>query len=324
MGISSAVTVGEAVYVVDLGYGWGQQYRDAGLGGSGVFEGLERLRGVFLTHLHSDHVIDLAALAIWAPLQGLGRGDVRAVPVYGPGERTGPIEVRRPGPAPLFVGSPDDAGGLVPGTVQTVREIVHAFRADLNPRFAMTAVPEPDRVIEVHDLELPAEMGGNDVPVATPSVTPWRVHEDDRVRVTATLVDHGEVFPAFAFRFDCDEGAVVISGDTRADTNGNLQRLAAGADVLAHEVYDKDALAQRLHPPGPPYPPPVAGLLEAFEVVHTSTDEVGRVADECGVSTLVLHHYVPADAPEAVWAKVAGTFAGELIVGHDLQVVTLG
>ncbi|MCC5348697.1 MBL fold metallo-hydrolase, partial [Staphylococcus aureus] len=59
-------------------------------------------------------------------------------------------------------------------------------------------------------------------------------YEDDRVKVSATLVQHAPVFPSFAFRFDTEDGSVVFSGDT--GPSENLVRMARGADVLVHEV----------------------------------------------------------------------------------------
>ena len=66
------------------------------------------------------------------------------------------------------------------------------------------------------------------------------VMQDANVKVTAALVDHGTVKPAFAYRFDCPDRTIVISGDTRPSEN--LVRLAKGADVLVHEVMYLPAL----------------------------------------------------------------------------------
>ena len=73
-------------------------------------------------------------------------------------------------------------------------------------------------------------------PNETPArdMAPFKVYEDDRVKVTATLVNHFPVWPAFAYRFDSDDGSIVFSGDTcRCD---NLIRLAQGDDILVHET----------------------------------------------------------------------------------------
>jgi len=60
------------------------------------------------------------------------------------------------------------------------------------------------------------------------------VVKDDNVRVTATLVDHPPVVPAFAYRFDAVDRSIVISGDTARSEN--LVKLAEGADVLVHSA----------------------------------------------------------------------------------------
>src|SRR6266850_2322991 len=65
------------------------------------------------------------------------------------------------------------------------------------------------------------------------------VMQDERVKVTAALVDHPPVVPAFAFRFDCPDRSIVFSGDT--NKSDNLVRLAKGADLLVHEQMWIDA-----------------------------------------------------------------------------------
>jgi ribonuclease BN (tRNA processing enzyme) len=60
------------------------------------------------------------------------------------------------------------------------------------------------------------------------------VMRDDQVTVTATLVDHPPMVPAFAYRFDAADRSIVISGDTTRSEN--LVRLSQGADVLVHSA----------------------------------------------------------------------------------------
>ena len=107
--------------------------------------------------------------------------------------------------------------------------------------------------------------------------------EDDRVRVTATLVNHFPVFPAFAYRFDTDDGSVVISGDTGISTN--LAVMAAGTDLLLHEVIDSsyiDALYERNKN---------ASLRHHLMTAHTPSTELGRFAEDLGariIANLVM------------------------------------
>lgn len=60
------------------------------------------------------------------------------------------------------------------------------------------------------------------------------VMQDDNVTVTATLVNHPPVVPAFGYRFDTRDRSIVISGDTAP--SDNLIKLAQGADVLVHDA----------------------------------------------------------------------------------------
>jgi ribonuclease Z len=65
------------------------------------------------------------------------------------------------------------------------------------------------------------------------------VYNNAGVKVTAFLVDHGEIKPAFGYRVDYGGHSVTLSGDTRP--SDNLIKFAQGTDVLIHEVIDPEA-----------------------------------------------------------------------------------
>ena len=77
-GIATAVVVGDAYYLVDAGLGVGRQLERAELH-------FNKMRAMFVTHLHSDHTVDLPSLL----LMGLYARDTGQAPVqvYGPGDR---------------------------------------------------------------------------------------------------------------------------------------------------------------------------------------------------------------------------------------------
>ena len=142
------------------------------------------------------------------------------------------------------------------------------------------------------------------------------VLQDDVVKVTAALVPHPPVTPAFAYRFDTADRSIVISGDTaRSD---NLIRLAQGADVLVHEALYTPAVDRLVARTSN-----ATTLKKHLLDSHTAVEDCGRVATAAGVKTLVLSHLVPADDPEVtdqMWLDAARAhFRGTVILGKDLM-----
>lgn len=137
------------------------------------------------------------------------------------------------------------------------------------------------------------------------------VMRDDRVTVTAAVVEHPLVPLAFAYRFDCRDRSIVFSGDTRP--SANLVKLARGADVLVHEVLLPDRLPAGFSP----------ALRHHILESHTPAEDVGRIAADAGVKTLVLSHFVPSGGPpipDEEWIAPARLhFSGRIVAGHDLQ-----
>ncbi|HEU0106173.1 MAG TPA: MBL fold metallo-hydrolase [Vicinamibacteria bacterium] len=141
------------------------------------------------------------------------------------------------------------------------------------------------------------------------------VMQDENVKVTAALVDHPPVVPAFAYRFDAVDRSIVISGDTARSES--VVRLAQGADVLVHSALYVPAIDRMVG-----RVPNAARLKRSILSHQTSAEDAGRVAQAAGVKTLVLSHLVPPDDPEVtqqMWLDAARAhFRGPIIVGRDL------
>jgi len=141
------------------------------------------------------------------------------------------------------------------------------------------------------------------------------VFEDENVKVTAALVDHPPVVPAFGYRFDGPDRSIVISGDTKPSQN--LIDLARGADVLVHEALYPAAIDRLVGSV-----PNASSLKESIVSHHTTAEDAGRVAQAAGVDTLVLSHFVPPEDPsitDEMWVDTARVhFRGRIIVGKDL------
>lgn len=163
-------------------------------------------------------------------------------------------------------------------------------------------------------------------------VTPHVIHEglvfaQDGVTVRALRNQHPPIVESYAYRFELGGGpsgdaakTIVFSGDTTYFPP--LAEFARGADILVHEVaYGPalDALAAR-NPNG-------RTLIDHLKASHTLAEDVGRIAAAAGIGTLVLNHFVPADdrtlTPEIWTAAVRTTFAGPVVVGHDLLSIPL-
>ena len=142
------------------------------------------------------------------------------------------------------------------------------------------------------------------------------VMRDDLVKVTAALVEHPLVRPAFAYRLDGPDRSIVVSGDTsRSD---NLVNLARGADVLVHEAMWLPAV-DRIVSRNPNASTLKRHLLDS----HTAAEDCGRVAQAADVKMLVLSHLVPggdATITDDMWIGAARQhFSGRIVVGKDLM-----
>jgi ribonuclease BN (tRNA processing enzyme) len=155
-----------------------------------------------------------------------------------------------------------------------------------------------------------------------------KVHEFDRsgqvtqvdgIKVSAVKVRHPPLLSAFGYRFDTPTRSVVFSGATAYSPE--LIAFARSADVLVHEVMHVgglDRLVARI--------PKAPELRKRLLGSHTTTAEVGKIAAEAEVRTLVLSQFVPGDdtsITEDMWAADVkkSSFLGKVIVGRDLMTV---
>jgi ribonuclease BN (tRNA processing enzyme) len=171
--------------------------------------------------------------------------------------------------------------------------------------------------LEMSAPDIDVRMRDEGRPPLAPLIHPHEIHrgglvmKDELVTVTCAVVPHPLVPLAFAYRFDCPDRSIVISGDTHP--SDALVALARGADILVHETLYVPALPADMPP----------ALHTHILNSHTSVDDVGRIATRAGVRTLVLSHIVPADSPQVsddkLLAAARSTFSGRVIVGKDLM-----
>jgi ribonuclease BN (tRNA processing enzyme) len=244
----------------------------------------ETIGTIFLTHLHPDHTLGLA--------------DVLA----------NDFQERE------FSGS-DDAISIF-GPPQTKQLVDAAYR-----------------FISIPYAVFAAEGGGPRGGV--PATTPFSVHEiregvvyqDDKIRVVAAENSHYSLMPpsfratmkSYAYRFETPHGTIVFTGDT--GPSEAVARLAEGADVLVSEVSDfvavrafVDRLAQQNHWSAERQNQFRAHMTEE----HLDIRDVGQMAAQAHVKSILLYHWNPAD-PATYVARVANYFSGPVFASADLQ-----
>jgi ribonuclease Z len=139
-----------------------------------------------------------------------------------------------------------------------------------------------------------------------------RVLERDGVTVSAFLVEHDPVKPAFGYRFEGGGRSVVVSGDTRPCEN--LVRWSAGVDCLIHECCE---MAKTSWYPGCGWAT-LEDKIRDLASYHTQPNEIGRVAAEARPALLAITHLMPASDPRELAAAAAQHYRGQIIVGEDL------
>ena len=292
-GISTAILVGQDVYLVDAGYGAAQQLVRAGYS-------MKHVRALFFTHLHSDHTADLPAILLFS-LYEAAASDHLPIQVLGPAGF--PIEGN--------LADSESFGQQVNGVQGMVDNIERAFDADLFDRMEHGLRAGIKDLFTVRELHVPG--------IESP-VTSAQVYADGSVTVRAAHVDHATMKPAFAFRFDTSKGSVTISGDT-APCDA-LTGLAEGSDILLHEAIDQDWM-DAMYPAGVELTPIKQASLVHHQESHSTVSEACEMADKANVQRLILHHLVPGNLPTEAWLASANRKNGEVTVAEDLDVFTL-
>ncbi len=186
-----------------------------------------------------------------------------------------------------------------PGLEEMTQTFFNYMKFDIDTRITDEGKPDLRKFVLAHDFDRPGV-----------------VMQNDDVRVSAGLVRHPPIKQSYAYRFDAKDRSVVISGDTTYSPE--LADFAKDADVLVHEVMylpGIESLMKRV--------PNAAQLREHLLASHSSPEDVGKVAAQARVKTVVLSHFVPGNDPSITdeqWAKgVRKHFRGQIIVGKDLM-----
>jgi len=186
-----------------------------------------------------------------------------------------------------------------PGLTKMAEQFFDYQKFDIDVRIVDEGRTDPRKLVTTHEISKPGVVLTN-----------------NDVKVSMCVVRHPPIKDSYAYRFDAKDRSVVISGDTAYAPE--LAEFAKGADVLVHEVMylpGIEALLKRL--------PNAKRLREHLMAAHTLPEEVGKIAAQAGVKTLVLTHFVPGDdasITDEQWsADVRKHFKGQIVVGKDLM-----
>jgi len=197
--------------------------------------------------------------------------------------------------------TPVDAYGPK-GMKQLAQGYWDALKFDIETRMADEGRPDLRKLVNAHEY---AE---------------GEVLKTDKVRVSALRNVHPPIVDTFALKFEFPGKTIVFSGDTAY--HPPLAKFASGADILVHEAMLGPAIEFIVRAN-----PNAATILEHLQDSHTLVADVGRIATEARVKTLVLSHFVPADAPNVTdkqWVDaVRETWRGELVLAKDLMQLNL-
>jgi ribonuclease Z len=188
------------------------------------------------------------------------------------------------------------------GTRALMDGLEKAFADDIKIRLVDEKNPPTGIAAEVHEF-----------------VAPAIVYERNGVKVTAFVVDHGDVIkPAVGYKIEYAGHSVVISGDTRLSEE--VVRHGTAADLLIHEVVAIDPVLLAQSP-----------ALQPIIAHHTSPEEAGTVFARAKPKLAVYSHIVrfgdaktplPSDAD--IVQQTRKTYSGPLAVGVDLMQFDIG
>ncbi|MDQ8935541.1 MBL fold metallo-hydrolase [Acinetobacter rudis] len=327
---STALVVDGRVYVIDAGSGLVQRFYESGLNFGDV-------QGIFITHLHSDHVDDLypfvnvnfpnwkygkQKIALIGPDRADANGKLDSDAGFGHLPNTKLIHAEDPTPGIKELMQHHFAANAydMNNAIHTVR------RSDDHPR-DLTGTNGPG-MLDIQALPAPKNSSPSNM---SPKMKPIQVYQDDYVKVTAALAQHPMVYPAWSYRFDTKYGSVTFSGDTAP--NDNLMQLGRNTDILINEVMDINA-ALAVFAGTAIEKTMTTQILDGHTAItsgvdprsHKATLGVGAFAAKMGAKGLVLNHIWPDNekiTSEYLQTTAEREFKGPVHASEDLDLINI-
>lgn len=250
--ISNALTVGDDVYLFDVGNGVLRQSAKACIEPT-------RVRAVFISHHHPDHIADLGLVML---THWLSPGD-RKLSIHGP------------------TGTAHLANTLSDAYRYTAATAEDSAARDIGSRFVAHDVPARPATEGLH-----AVYRDENVTVEAIAVDHYRSAEQWA----------GEVPHAIGFRVTAGDRVYAYTGDTGASPA--LHALAENADLLISEVVLLEDIVLDLETRFAGSPDLVERISFNMKHNHISVADIACTAKDARVGRVVLTHFVPLPTTE--------------------------
>jgi ribonuclease Z len=142
--------------------------------------------------------------------------------------------------------------------------------------------------------------------------------DEPALKIEALAVDHSPVKPAVGYRFTYKDRSLLISGDTKKQSN--IEKFAQGVDLLVHEALAPN-LVNMMNEAAQKNGDRVLGKI-THDILdyHASPVEAAETARDAAVGHLLYYHIVPPilfPGQEALFLNGADNIFPDYTVGKD-------
>ena len=176
-----------------------------------------------------------------------------------------------------------------PGLEHMTKHIREAYKEDIRVRLeGLEPINDTGHFVNVHEIQTGI------------------VFEDSNIKVEAFSANHG-LLEAFGYRVSTPDKIIVISGDTAPSSE--LIESYSKCDVLIHEVYSEEAFRELPE-----------SWKEYHRAMHTSTHELGEIANKVKPKLLILYHQLFwGKTEQELVEEIRTKYDGVIISGNDLD-----
>ena len=131
------------------------------------------------------------------------------------------------------------------------------------------------------------------------------VYEDENIKVTAFLNDHGDLQESYGFLIETTDKKILISGDTAMSKN--LISYGENLDYLIHEIYSQKGFNNK-----------TPDWQKYHQAHHTGPKEVAEIANLLQPKSLILSHILFwGSSEQEILDEVKTFYSGKIIVAED-------